>query len=171
MAGKNDVLKVPSLIKYSTTDPVSFSWGYEVDTTEPGLIRGIKLSLDPGKRDFYNKRTDSTIDSSDIAAPQYQIAAEWEATRLHKSTVDIVADYIGAVYEYAMSKILEKGISDHIKSLKKEFTLTVPAIWSEEAKTATLRVRKSPAIDVTYILTFNRLHEKLTRIYSLVQQI
>ena len=66
-----------------------------------------------------------------------------ERARLVKSTVDIAADYIGAVYEYAISKIQEKEFPGTVESVRKKLVVTVPAIWSDRAKKATLMVSSS----------------------------
>ncbi|KAI9765090.1 MAG: hypothetical protein M1840_007797 [Geoglossum simile] len=122
------------------------SKGYDIEGGEPGVIKGIKLGLDPSKREFW-KKARTTIDASVNAIVQPQITVEDEKARLRKSTIDIVADYIGAVYEHAMSQILKDAMSSYVTSLKKEFTVTVPAIWSEEAKTATLQAARKAHTD------------------------
>ncbi len=142
--GRNDTVKIPSVIKYGMSgddlEPVSFDWGYKVGVKDAGVIRGIKLGLDPEKRKFYHAAVGIEVGTDIVHLHEETTAAE--TARLQKSTVDIIADYIGAVYEHALSKIRQREIDSYIDSLPKEFVLTVPAIWSDRAKNATLIVRR-----------------------------
>ena len=55
-----------------------------------------------------------------------------------KKAVDVVADYLKKVYEHVMIAItLKCGGPDLLEVTPIEYWLTVPAIWTEEAKTAT----------------------------------
>src|SRR6266567_1492119 len=130
----------PILIKYSEDEPVTFEWGYETNVTDYGVIRGIKLSLEPDKLDFHQQA--AGVDESNVVH-NFETVITNERARLVKSTVDIVADYIGAVYEYAISKIQEKEFPGTVESVRKDFVVTVPAIWSDRAKKATLMVSLS----------------------------
>lgn len=143
--GRNDIAKVPSLIKYSDDEPVTFEWGYETNVTDYGVIRGIKLSLEPDKLDFHQRA--ASVDESDVVH-NFETVITNERARLVKSTVDIVADYIGAVYEYAISKIQEKEFPGTVESVRKEFVVTVPAIWSDRAKKATLMAARKAHPDI-----------------------
>ena len=140
--GRNDSVKVPSVIKYGDIEdddlePIGFNWGYEVSGNEEGVIRGIKLGLDPGNRQFWAPA--AGVGPGDNLTHLYEQTTKSELVRLSKSTVDIVSDYIAAVYEYALSKIRERELSV-VSALPKQFVVTVPAIWSDVAKNATLRV-------------------------------
>lgn len=131
-------MKVPSLIKYTNPESLDHTWGYHIDVTEPGAIRGIKLSLDPGKRDFFLGSRSPTDESANIIV-QSQYTTEQD--HLNKGTIDIVSDYIGSAYRSAIAQIRSQNMEGRVDNAKKEFTLTVPAIWSEQAKTSTLLVR------------------------------
>ena len=55
-----------------------------------------------------------------------------------KKAVDVVADYLSKVHEHIIEAIKEKcGGSDFFDVTPIEYWLTVPAIWSDEAKFAT----------------------------------
>ncbi|CZR51515.1 uncharacterized protein PAC_01392 [Phialocephala subalpina] len=144
--GCNDFTKAPSLMKYTSAESNEYTWGYHINVNEPGVIRGIKLDLDPGRRDFY-KKSGSAADATGNIAVQLEHTASIEQAHLYKTTVDIVSDYIRAAYTYALSQIRTQSIGGFVDGLKKEFAVTVPAIWSEEAKTSTLLAVRKAHID------------------------
>jgi hypothetical protein len=115
--------KVPTLIKYE--DPTAFKWGYELDRTTKERIEGIKLLLDP-----------------DQPKPLYvpPVNAQAELKKLGKPAIDVATDYIQAIYQHALRKIEGKYPKSYLDMLDKQFVLSVPAVWSDKAKTATLRV-------------------------------
>jgi hypothetical protein len=142
--GRNDVLKIPTIIKYAAepdgeSNKFSFDWGYKVSEDAKGVIRGFKLGLDPGQRDFYAAA--AGIPAEDDMVHSHEETAKVEGERLDRGTVDIVADYIGAVYKHALARIYRAELPV-IATLPKEFVITVPAIWSDEAKSATLRAAR-----------------------------
>lgn len=116
--------KVPTLIRYS--DNVNFQWGYELDRTTKDRIEGIKLLLDP-----------------DQSKPLYvpPVNAEAELQKLGKPAIDVATDYIRAIYQHALRKIEGKYPKSYLDMLNKQFVLSVPAVWSDKAKDATLQVR------------------------------
>ena len=117
------VPKAPSTIKYS--DSNTFQWGYELDRTLEEKIEGIKLLLDP-----------------DQEKPLYVPPSNTEAElkKLGKPAMDVATDYIGAIYQHSMRKIEGKYPKNFLELLEKQFILSVPAIWSDKAKDATLKV-------------------------------
>ena len=117
------VPKAPSTIKYS--DPVTFQWGYELDRTLEEKIEGVKLLLDP-----YQEKP--------LYVPPSNTEAELK--KLGKPALDVAADYIGAICQHAMRKIEGKYPKNFLEMLEKQFVLSVPAIWSDKAKDATLKV-------------------------------
>lgn len=138
--GRNDIIKIPTIIKYGpveNNDPkrVDFDWGHKVGKDVNGVIRGFKLGLDPSKRAFYKKV--SGVPAEDDKVPFHEETAAVEMQRLFRSPVDIVADYLGAVYKHAEARIRKAELAP-IADLPKQFVITVPAIWSDVAKSATL---------------------------------
>lgn len=115
--------KCPTLVKYAENGSVS--WGYELDRTTEGLIEGIKLYLDPEQ-------------PKPIYVPAVDTRAELE--RLGKAPVAVASDFLGAIYKHASAKIESKYPKDYFNLLKKQYVLTVPAVWSDKAQDATLRV-------------------------------
>jgi hypothetical protein len=59
---------------------------------------------------------------------------------LGKPAVEVAADFIGAMYKHAMSKISSKVPAEYLDMCQKQFILSVPAVWSDKAKDTTLKV-------------------------------
>jgi hypothetical protein len=118
--------KCPTLIKYDSSD--AFRWGYELDRTTKERIEGIKLLLDP-----------------DQPKPLYVPAVNTEAElkRLGKPAIVVATDYISAIFQHALRKIESKYPKDYLNMLDKQYVLSVPAVWSDKAADATLRVSAS----------------------------
>jgi hypothetical protein len=81
----------------------------------------------------------------DQPKPLYVPAVNTEAQlkklgKLGKPAIEVATDYIGALYRYAMQKIESKYPKSYLDMLDRRFVLSVPAVWSNKAKDATLRV-------------------------------
>lgn len=151
--GRNDIVKIPTIIKYgaikdNNVKDVDFDWGYKVNDNANGVIRGFKLGLDPSKREFWTEA--AGIPAEDDMVHFHEETAKVEMERLFRSTVDIVADYIGAVYQHAMAKIRKAEVAE-VAALPKEFVITVPAIWSDMAKSATLCAARDAHLDLKLV--------------------
>lgn len=112
------------MICYDPDDPTKFKWGGQVSWRDD-KVQGVKLLLDP-----------------DQPQPLYLPTGnkKLELKKLPKDPVDVVADFIGAIYKHALSKIESAGIKDYFDFCQKQFVLSVPAVWSDKAKDRTLRV-------------------------------
>ncbi|KAI9763899.1 MAG: hypothetical protein M1840_009011 [Geoglossum simile] len=53
------------------------------------------------------------------------------------TVVDVVRDYLSALYQHAMDSLYRKFERDVLNSTRIDFVLTVPAIWSDAAKKKT----------------------------------
>ena len=115
--------KCPTLVKYEGSK--DFKWGFELDRTTNERIEGIKLLLDP-----------------DQPLPLYvpAINTEAELKKLGKPAMDVASDYISAIFQHALAKIELKYPKSYLDMLDKQYVLSVPAVWSDRAKDATLRV-------------------------------
>jgi hypothetical protein len=69
--------------------------------------------------------------------------AKSDIRNLGKPAVDVAADFVGAIYKHAMSKIESKIPEEYLDMCQKKFVLTVPAVWSDEAKDATKKADPS----------------------------
>ncbi|KAF2464027.1 actin-like ATPase domain-containing protein [Lindgomyces ingoldianus] len=125
------VPKAPTVLKYQNRN--EFKWGYELDRTAEEKIVGIKLLLDPDqKRPLF--------DTAGAAATKAEIA------KLGKPPADIASDYIAAIYKHALKVIYGKVPKAYLDMLDKYFVLSVPAVWSDKAKDATLRAARNAGI-------------------------
>lgn len=123
--------KVPTLILYDENDPTKFKWGGQVSWRDPA-VRGVKLLLDPGQeRPTYLPMSSFKKDQNALS-------------KNSKDPVDVAADYIGAIYNHALSVIKSAGIEKYFKWCDKEFVLSVPAVWSDKAKDLTLKASAAP---------------------------
>lgn len=133
--------KVPTLIMYDENDPTKFKWGGQVDWRDPA-VRGVKLMLDPDQE-------------RPIYVPAYSLKKDPKAKS--KAPVDIAGDFIGAIYEHALSVIQSRGLQEYFDLCQKDFILSVPAAWSDKAKDLTLQasttfgqlIRDSALADLT----------------------
>jgi molecular chaperone DnaK (HSP70) len=120
-----DPPKTPTLVKYSK-DKKTFIWGAKVDRTDVERVEGIKLLLDPSQQ-------------TPLFVPQGSNTKKVLAN-LPKSPMDIASDYIDVLYKHALEHIENAFFKDYVAMQQKKFVLTVPAVWSDKAKDATLRV-------------------------------
>lgn len=94
-------------------------------------IRCIKLFLDPGQAlpKFISKRDHTE-----------------EMQRLGKSAVTCASDYLSQVYKHVMQKAKDRYSPTVVNNATINFVLTVPAVWSDAAKNATLMAAKNAGI-------------------------
>ncbi|POS73475.1 hypothetical protein DHEL01_v208126 [Diaporthe helianthi] len=122
--------KVPTLIMYDENDSSKFKWGGQVNWRDPA-VRGVKLLLDP-----------------DQPLPAFfrGSRAEMDLPDLPKAPVDVVADYLRAIYNHAVSVIESSVIRAYAQSCPRAFVLTVPAAWSDKAKDLTAKAAEKAGI-------------------------
>ncbi|KAG6014764.1 hypothetical protein E4U54_004867 [Claviceps lovelessii] len=122
--------KIPTIIEYSKEANKGFRWGASVDKLNGGII-AIKLLLDPDQeRPLY--------------LPSKNIKKELQS--LPKKPFEIAADFIGAIYEHALEEISKTVPKAYMDMCDKEFVLSVPAVWSDAAKNATLKAAELAGI-------------------------
>ncbi|CVK84249.1 related to hsp70 protein [Fusarium proliferatum] len=122
--------KVPTAILYDPRDSRNFKWGGQL-TWRDDHVQGVKLLLDP------KQTRPSYLPSS---------SANLEKRRLPKDVVDVVADFMKAMYEHALEKIASKVPRDYLDLCEKSFVLTVPAVWSDKAKEKTIQAAKKAGV-------------------------
>lgn len=102
-------------------DAGRFRWGYQV-TDSTNVIRGVKLLLDETQLFRY----------------QPAIASQAVIERLKKSPVEVCGEYLKMLVEHAR-EILNRRFRSALDSMELHYILTVPAVWSDKAKDATLQ--------------------------------
>lgn len=87
-------------------------------------MRCIKLFLDR------NQKLPDFISPLDTAA---------QLRNCGKTVMDAVSDYLTQLYEHTMETLTRRYGEAFMAATKTEFVLTVPAVWSDAAKNATLQ--------------------------------
>jgi hypothetical protein len=90
-------------------------------------IVGVKLLLDPSQE-------------KPLYLPTGNIKSDLK--KLPKTPLLVAADFIGAIYQYSLSEISKEVPKSYMDLCQKQFVLSVPAVWSDAAKSATLQAAK-----------------------------
>ncbi|EHL00510.1 putative Heat shock 70 kDa protein 12A [Glarea lozoyensis 74030] len=72
--------------------------------------------------------------------------AQDDLDEIGKPAVTVAADYLAALYKHAMERIKTSVPTDYLAKCKKEYVLSVPAVWSDKAKDLTLKAAKQAGI-------------------------
>ncbi|KAK1077163.1 hypothetical protein LTR33_008322, partial [Friedmanniomyces endolithicus] len=103
--------------------PVGIRWGFQFKPEETRL-RCIKLFLDR------NQRLPHFVSPLETAA---------QLRKCERTVMDAVSDYLTKIYEHTMETLNRRYGESFVNSTPVEFVLTVPAVWSDAAKNATLQ--------------------------------
>lgn len=98
-------------------------WGFQFKPEEPRL-RCIKLFLDR------NQKLPHFVSPLETAA---------QLRRCDRTVMDAVSDYLTKIYEHTMETLTRRYGESFMSTTPIEFVLTVPAVWSDAAKNATLQ--------------------------------
>jgi molecular chaperone DnaK (HSP70) len=113
-------VKVPSTITYNGED---IQWGYQIGPLSEAC-RGIKLLLDEDQEPSY------------AYAPS--LASKALLEKHGKNAVQVAGDYMSQLMRQVAELIQRRlGLTGDDGAI--QFVLTVPAVWSDKAKDATLR--------------------------------
>lgn len=133
--------KVPTEIAYESTSPATTPtspdvedkgdvkkpnatrWGFQFRPEEPRL-RCIKLFLDR------NQKLPHFVSPLETAA---------QLRKCDRTVMDAVSDYLTKIYDHTMETLTRRYGESFVATTKVEFVLTVPAVWSDAAKNATLQ--------------------------------
>jgi molecular chaperone DnaK (HSP70) len=113
-------VKVPSAITYNGQD---IQWGYQIGPLTEAC-RGIKLLLDEDQ------------ESAHAYAPSLATKSLLEKHR--KNAVQVAGDYMGQLMRQ-VAELIQRRLGVTADDNAIQFVLTVPAVWSDKAKDATLR--------------------------------
>lgn len=98
-------------------------WGFQFKP-EDSRLRCIKLFLDR------NQKLPHFVSPLDTAA---------QLRKCGRTVKDAITDYLKKIYEHTMETMTRRYGEGFMRSTKVEFVLTVPALWSDAAKNATLQ--------------------------------
>jgi len=101
-------------------------WGFQIKPTEP-RIKCIKLFLDR------NQTLPHFVSTLDIAG---------ELRKFNRDVVDAVADFLAKIHNHTIETLCKRYTEAFVKTTQVEFILTVPAVWSDIAKNATMEAAK-----------------------------
>ncbi|RAH80826.1 actin-like ATPase domain-containing protein [Aspergillus japonicus CBS 114.51] len=128
--GNRTTLKVPSVISYE--NKVS-KWGYQVGPLSE-VIRGSKLLLDEHQDQEYAP----SLESKPLLV------------KYGKDAVQVSGDYLKNLVVH-VKDTLERRFGESAKSMELIYVLTVPAVWSDKAKDATLRAAFLAGVDSSQV--------------------
>ncbi|KAF2968060.1 hypothetical protein GQX73_g5510 [Xylaria multiplex] len=131
------VPKTPTELQYTSRSTNRFKWGYELEQTLEEKISGLKLLLDP-----------------DLERPYwipYDPSAE--IAKLPKPVVDVVSDYLKAIFQHAIAEVEKSYLPGFVDGFKKQYILTVPAVWSDTAKATTQRAARKAGMTPVDMIT------------------
>jgi molecular chaperone DnaK (HSP70) len=98
-----------------------FQWGYQTGPFDE-VIRGVKLLLDEEQSCAYAPASDSAL----------------LLKRKGKTPVEASGDYLRQLVSHAKT-ILKRRFGRAVECMELKYVVTVPAVWSDKAKDATLR--------------------------------
>lgn len=98
-------------------------WGFQFKPEESRL-RCVKLFLDR------NQKLPHFVSPLDTAA---------QLRKYDKTVMDAVSDYLAQLYKHTMDTLARRYGETFMSTTKVQFVLTVPAVWSDAAKNATLQ--------------------------------
>lgn len=103
--------------------PRNIRWGFQFKP-EDARLRCIKLFLDR------NQKLPHFVSPLDTAA---------QLRKCDRTVMDAVSDYLTKIYEHTMDTLTRRYGESFMKITPVDFVLTVPAVWSDAAKNATLQ--------------------------------
>ena len=126
--------KVPTEISYDVKEVASdngdgvrpqrqIRWGFQFKPEEPRL-RCVKLFLDR------NQKLPHFVSPLETAA---------QLRKCDRTVMDAVSDYLTKIYEHTMETLTRRYGESFMSTTDVDFVLTVPAVWSDAAKNATLQ--------------------------------
>ncbi|KAF3046083.1 hypothetical protein E8E12_010928 [Didymella heteroderae] len=112
-----------SSLETSTKPAASVKWGFQFKPEETRL-RCIKLFLDR------NQKLPHFVSPLETAA---------QLRKYDKTVNEAVTDYLSQIYKHTMETLTKRYGETFMSLTKVQFVLTVPAVWSDSAKDATLK--------------------------------
>jgi molecular chaperone DnaK (HSP70) len=102
---------------------MNIKWGFQFKPEETRL-RCIKLFLDR------NHKLPHFVSPLETAA---------QLRKYEKTVMEAVTDYLGQIHKHTMETLTRRYGETFMGMTKVQFVLTVPAVWSDAAKDATLK--------------------------------
>ncbi len=106
-----------------------FRWGFQVSPFAEN-IHGLKLLLDDSQQNRYGP----------------SLYSKGLLKALRKEPVDVASDYLRELFRVAKNVQVRRLGDMYVKSARFRIVLTVPAVWSDKAKDATLRAAENAGL-------------------------
>ncbi|KAK6495774.1 hypothetical protein TWF481_002820 [Arthrobotrys musiformis] len=138
---RRDEVKCPSDIAYGADG--TYRWGYLIP---PGLARLAWAKLDLDEDSFYENQENgedyvdlegSFTETLESVEDEFPMVEGMRHNPFNKSPVDVVADYLTALYNVIMSNLKRTQGEIFINQIAIDWVMTVPAVWSEKAQSLT----------------------------------
>ncbi|KAJ5689947.1 Heat shock protein 70 family [Penicillium macrosclerotiorum] len=112
--------KVPTVLSYCGG---RLKWGYQVDDMNEEAVKRVKLLLESQGDPIYG--------------PAAQSKAVIES--LNKTPIQVAGEYLKKLVSHARCLLDRRGFGNALDTMDLQYILTVPAVWSDRAKDATMQ--------------------------------
>jgi molecular chaperone DnaK (HSP70) len=133
----NDLKTSLHTVTIPSVEEDTVEWGFSIRPEQPRL-RCMKLLLDPGQ---------------DIPAFVSRSEMREQLAMSGKTATAVVADYLHEIYKHVEAELHKRFGKEFVEVTDLQWILTVPAVWSDAAKSATLTAAKKAGLgpDITLI--------------------
>jgi len=130
--------KTPTVLAYENGE--LDAWGGRVRLGHQTTVQYFKLGLQEGTGNHYRRPGADDIDRISLLGG-FLNDPDWRHSDLpNKRAVDYAGDYLRAVREYVLNTVLPRQLGTEIlRNENISYALTVPAIWTDNAKDLTKR--------------------------------
>ncbi|KAF8453881.1 hypothetical protein BDZ91DRAFT_786649 [Kalaharituber pfeilii] len=158
--------KVPTVIVYGSKDTTRCKWGFEAtaETESQNCLRWFKLLLNTYNSQGTSnalERAGRSIEGTGYAGNDGRreqlddLLDTIDAWPEGKTPLQVTTDYLKGIYEHTRAtfeKSYPKTFTDTIGTAKNplEFVLTVPAVWTDDAKELTLKAARAAGLDESH---------------------
>jgi len=128
--------KIPTLLSYASNPP---AWGGAVDDEDPFRVAHFKLGLQESVARHYAHGFGASFNESHIHGG-YLTDDEWKHSKLpEKSALDFTTDFLAGIVKFLKTEFLPGiyGGTEFLINQRIPYVITVPAIWSDKAKSLT----------------------------------
>ncbi|KFY86902.1 hypothetical protein V500_07322 [Pseudogymnoascus sp. VKM F-4518 (FW-2643)] len=124
--------KAPTEILYDEDEPGGFKWGFQI----PG---------DVDRHQWFKLNLDSKYNLATELSKRYPLPSSLPLGDQHMAQ-KLTADYLGALKKHLIDILQIQLGEHHAKETPLQFILTVPAVWSDAAKEATLQAAETAGL-------------------------
>ncbi|KAH8659361.1 hypothetical protein BGZ60DRAFT_382721 [Tricladium varicosporioides] len=143
--------KIPSRISYGPPPQVEIKWGNLIRPNDKAKVHSLmKLKLDGNQGKSQMLRRLVALLSNDLDIGDLDLGNSDDESENDggppdypgKDPVDMVTDYLTEIRKHCEKEWIKQYTKDIYDTLSKEIVVTVPAVWKESAKDATIQAVK-----------------------------